>query len=127
DPKAIAEVREQAWPDVRSADELHDVLQELIAVPEALPDLSPFGAGGGVAAWGEYFGALVDGRRAARSHRDAKAFWVAAEKAQEFSSLFPDARFESQLPELQTGAASREIVLSQCIGGWLSHVCPATR
>ncbi|MFZ0886560.1 MAG: hypothetical protein WAN14_24370, partial [Candidatus Acidiferrales bacterium] len=34
DPAAIAEVREEAWPDVRDADELHDVLQELIAVPE---------------------------------------------------------------------------------------------
>src|SRR5580704_8240921 len=29
DPAAIAEVREEAWPDVRDADELHDVLQEL--------------------------------------------------------------------------------------------------
>ena len=29
DPAAIAEVREEAWPEVRDADELHDVLQEL--------------------------------------------------------------------------------------------------
>ena len=35
DPAAIAEVREEAWPDVRDADELHDVLQELIAIPES--------------------------------------------------------------------------------------------
>src|SRR6202042_2927990 len=32
-PAAIAEVREEAWPDVRDADELHDVLQTLIAFP----------------------------------------------------------------------------------------------
>ena len=34
DPFAIAQVREEAWPDVRDADELHDVLHTLIAVPE---------------------------------------------------------------------------------------------
>src|SRR5437762_4330146 len=33
DPAAIAEVREEAWPDVRDADELHDVLHTLIALP----------------------------------------------------------------------------------------------
>src|SRR5215469_8458592 len=32
DPAAIAEVREEAWPDVRDADELHDALQTLIAL-----------------------------------------------------------------------------------------------
>ena len=36
DPGAIAQVREEAWPDVRDADELHDVLHTLVALPEAL-------------------------------------------------------------------------------------------
>src|SRR5258708_15091314 len=35
DPDAIAEVREESWPDVRSADELHEVLQDFVAFPEA--------------------------------------------------------------------------------------------
>ena len=34
DPAAIAQVRAEAWPDVRDADELHDVLHTLIAFPE---------------------------------------------------------------------------------------------
>jgi ATP-dependent Lhr-like helicase len=34
DPAAIAQVQEEAWPDVRDADELHDVLHTLIALPE---------------------------------------------------------------------------------------------
>jgi len=34
DPAAIAQVRAEAWPDVRDADELHDVLLTLIALPE---------------------------------------------------------------------------------------------
>src|SRR5438094_6900355 len=33
DPEAIAQVRQEAWPDVRDADELHDVLHTLIALP----------------------------------------------------------------------------------------------
>src|SRR5260370_13855484 len=36
DPTAIAQVREEAWPDMRDADELHDVLHTLIALPEAI-------------------------------------------------------------------------------------------
>jgi len=39
DPAAIAQVREEAWPDVRDRDELHDVLQTLIAVPESPGDV----------------------------------------------------------------------------------------
>ena len=36
DPAAIAQVREEAWPDVRDADELHDVLHTLVALPEVV-------------------------------------------------------------------------------------------
>ncbi|HEY6337443.1 MAG TPA: DEAD/DEAH box helicase [Candidatus Sulfotelmatobacter sp.] len=36
DPEAIAQVRREAWPDVRDADELHDVLHTLVALPEDL-------------------------------------------------------------------------------------------
>jgi len=36
DAGAIAQVREEAWPDVRDADELHDVLHTLVALPEEL-------------------------------------------------------------------------------------------
>ena len=39
DPEAIAQVRDEAWPDVRDADELHDALLTLIALP------AQFGAG----------------------------------------------------------------------------------
>jgi len=39
EPAAIAQVREEAWPDVRDADELHDVLHTLVALPEDLPQL----------------------------------------------------------------------------------------
>ena len=39
DAGAIAQVREEAWPDVRDADELHDVLHTLVALPEEFGSL----------------------------------------------------------------------------------------
>src|SRR5207253_4511362 len=39
DPSAIEQVRNEAWPDVRDADELHDALLTLIALPEDLNSL----------------------------------------------------------------------------------------
>jgi ATP-dependent helicase Lhr and Lhr-like helicase len=36
DAGAIAQVRDEAWPDVRDADELHDVLHTLVALPEGV-------------------------------------------------------------------------------------------
>ena len=41
DPAAIAQVREEAWPDVRDPDELHDVLHTLIALPQPRGDSRP--------------------------------------------------------------------------------------
>jgi ATP-dependent Lhr-like helicase len=41
DEGAIAQVRAEAWPDVRDADELHDVLHTLVALPEELGEGGP--------------------------------------------------------------------------------------
>src|SRR6202012_267354 len=38
DQTAIARVREEARPDVRDGDELHDTLQTLVALPEEVAD-----------------------------------------------------------------------------------------
>ena len=46
DPAAIEQVRADAWPDVRDADELHDALLTLIAVPESREADSPGGIAG---------------------------------------------------------------------------------
>ena len=43
DAGAIAQVRDEAWPDVRDADELHDVLHTLVAVPDSVWGQSPSG------------------------------------------------------------------------------------
>ncbi|HWF40268.1 MAG TPA: DEAD/DEAH box helicase, partial [Candidatus Acidoferrales bacterium] len=124
DPNAIKEVREEAWPDVRSADELHDVLLDVVVLPESHHDALSFISN--TAIWAEYFGALTGGGRATRARRGEKVYWVAAERVEQFVSLFPDALFDSKLPEVATPSVSREELLSRCIAGWLSHLGPIT-
>jgi ATP-dependent Lhr-like helicase len=123
DPAAIAQVRQEACPDVRDVDELDDVLETLIALPQ---DFSPSGHEPVGAGWGDYFDSLVSARRAARAvHRDG-AFWVAAGKAKTFLSLFPAARFENETPEIESSAPSADDALLALVRGWLAHSGPIT-
>src|ERR1700677_2827067 len=140
DPAAIAQIREEAWPDVRDADELHDVLQTLVAIPlpqslnssSAEPDLlntpSPLKqiAAKCVPQWTEFFEQLNQAHRAARARVGDRVYWVPAEKAATFASLFPEAHMESPLPEIEPRATSREDAQFACLTGWMAHVGPIT-
>jgi len=140
DPAAIAEVRQEAWPDVRDADELQDVLQTLVVFPEPhdpgppSPDshVSNNAASlqakwsGSAQTWPGYFAALTPGRRAAPAAVDNRSYWVPAERAATFAALFPAAYFDSPLPEVETRRPSREDALLACITGWIAHVGPIT-
>jgi ATP-dependent Lhr-like helicase len=140
DPAAISQVREETWPDVRDADELHDVLQTLIAFP--LPQSSSPNAwepnvtsvssqlkqraARSVEQWKEYFAPLEQARRAARASVGHRVYWVAAEKALTFAAAFPEAHFDCAVPEIETPARLREDALFACITGWMAHVGPTT-
>jgi ATP-dependent Lhr-like helicase len=127
DPAAIAEVREEAWPDIRDADELHDLLQTLIAIPETSHSIS-FGPkwSESVASWAADFVDLESAHRAVRAFVGDQRYWVAAEKAAAFSALFPSARFESALPSIEVQVPSRDDALFSCATGWMAHVGPIT-
>ena len=116
DPAAIAEVCADAWPDVRDADELHDALQTLIAVPGQKA----------ASAWGGFFEALVAERRAGRALANGRTYWLAAEKARTFLQIFSAAHFEAALPELEAGSASRDVALLALVTGWMTHLGPVT-
>jgi ATP-dependent Lhr-like helicase len=88
DPAAIAAVVEEAWPDLRNADELHDLLLDLGALP-----------GGDGAAWEAYLDELVASRRAARLRRGDRTFWVPAERRSLAATVWPQYRFEPELVE----------------------------
>ncbi|HKN60330.1 MAG TPA: hypothetical protein VJW93_04090, partial [Candidatus Acidoferrales bacterium] len=122
DPAAIAEVREESWPDVRNADELHDTLLTLVALPEsvALAQTEP-----GNAKWRDWFGELASANRASRAVVDGRGYFVAAERAKAFSAIFPTAQFDSPLPDLGS-QPSREDALLSLITGWMGHIGPCT-
>src|SRR5205807_5865925 len=87
DLSAIEQVRNEAWPDVRDADELHDALLTLIALPE---DLAALDHPGPREVWGTYFDELQQQRRATRAQVGGHYFWIAAEKLTSFRALYPD-------------------------------------
>jgi ATP-dependent Lhr-like helicase len=132
DPAAIAQVREEAWPDVRDADELHDVLHTLVALPADRASLDRAGEGGcpHISAtdsdWLGHFERLADEGRAASAVSGERSYWVAAERARTFSVLFPEARFAKGLAEVETTIPSREDALLTMVTGWMSHLGPTT-
>ena len=142
DPSAIAQVQEEAWPDVRDADELHDVLHTLVALPESFAGPAPARDDSAFAAtknvtegWNKYFDQLVFQGRAgvvtvfaseALSTQPAglRRYWVAAEKLSAFRVLFPSAQVEHSLPEVAGKTVSYDDVLLSMVQGWLQHSRP---
>ncbi len=140
DQAAIAQVREEAWPDVRDADELHDVLHTLVVLPAVRASLdrtapsSPLRAGEGGSPqmsgtgndWLGYFQSLVNEGRAASAVSNGRIYWVAAERQKTFSVLFPEARFEPGLAEVEASVPGRDDALLTLVTGWMSHLGPTT-
>jgi len=115
DPEAIAEVRQDAWPEARDADELHDVLQTLTTLPEMV-----------ATAWIGHFERLTAERRAARARQNGITYWVAADRAKSFRSIFPEAQFESDLPDVEAAPPSSDDALLATVRGWMQHLGPTT-
>ena len=129
DPAAIAEVCADAWPDVRDAEELHDALLGLVALPTH--GIWPGTRVGrklqeSVPAWNEYFELLAGERRAGRAWVGDRTYWVAAERVKAFEQIFSDARFETHLPDLESAPKSREEVVLDLATGWMLHSGPVT-
>ncbi len=132
DPAAIQEVSDDAWPDVRDAEELHDALLTLIALPsssqaEALSG-SPLSARlrGSLSTWNIFLDPLVHAHRVSLSEVGSRTFWVAAERMSLFAQIFPAAEFESPLPNFHSAVCSREDALLSLVTGWIAHSGPVT-
>ncbi len=138
DQAAIARVREEARPDVRDSDELHDVLQTLVAVPEEIGDGEWQDA---IAGWTPLLAELMEGWRVVRAslptqateagkgttqNGGARRYYVASERAKDFAMIFPEAKFEVTPPELPSNTASREDALLAMVTGWMMHCGPVT-
>ena len=150
DAGAIAQVREEAWPDVRDADELHDVLHTLVVLPEEFdhpalaaenaarmghPKLVDFESESHVSQsrrdmghpkWGNFFQSLLSQGRAGIASVGGKHYWVAAERARSFDVIFPGAEFEQKLADVETEQISRDDALLTLVTGWMAHSGPVT-
>jgi len=123
DRAAIARVREEARPDVRDSDELHDTLQTLVAVPEEIADPDWQHA---IADWTPFRADLMEGWRVVRAQVNERRYVVASERAKDFALIFPEAKFEVVPPELPSHAASRDDALLAMVTGWMMHCGPVT-
>src|SRR5207302_8278757 len=131
-PEAIAEVCDQAWPDVRDAEELHDALLTFVALPASI-NVAPLQGNHvlgklqeSLGTWNPFFEQLVANHRIGRANVGSSSYWVAAERVTAFSQIFPTARFEVPPPTLDSFAISREDALLSLVTGWISHSGPLT-
>jgi ATP-dependent Lhr-like helicase len=87
DPAAVDRVRSEAAPDVRGAEELHDLLLSLVVL-RPVPDYRP------------WFDTLAEtGRAMHLSLGEADdGLWSALERRPAVESLFPDASYQPDLP-----------------------------
>ncbi|MBV8477396.1 MAG: DEAD/DEAH box helicase, partial [Acidobacteria bacterium] len=139
DAAAIAQVRDEAWPDIRDADELHDMLVSLVAFPEGCHIRSGTAS---PAIWQAHFEALLRSRRAAVGHvmagitpcpsdslgnsQGADRYWVAAERAKTFAALFPGAYFEPAPADIERSVPCHADALLTALAGWMRHLGPIT-
>jgi ATP-dependent Lhr-like helicase len=108
-PSAIIDdVVREAEPDPVNADELHDLLLDLGAIPEPVAEAR---------GWGGYFERLLADRRAARLVADdgGSALWVAAERRAHGASIWPSRRFSPALVAPEGSKGARPIALEEAL------------
>jgi len=120
DPAAIATVREQAWPEVTNADELHDAMHAMGVIT------GPEGASAG---WTGYLDQLIEARRATRLHEGQRVFWVCAECLPLIQAVYPQSRLDpviSAPPEKAARVWQREEAITDLVRGRLQSLGPVT-
>jgi ATP-dependent Lhr-like helicase len=119
DADAIARVRAEAWPAAENADELHDALVWLGFLTEAEVAADP--------RWSGWLTELAGASRAARLELANTRLWIAAERAAQFRSVWPQATIAPnlalRLPDAARVASGDE-ALVEIIRGRLEGLGP---
>ncbi|MEO8199905.1 MAG: DEAD/DEAH box helicase [Gemmatimonadota bacterium] len=133
DAAAIERVRDEAWPDPRDADEMHDAL----LVAGYIQDSEAAPRDGGATGqddrsedtgWGTLLGTL---RRTGRACRVELAGgddvrWVATERLPEMLAVHPSARVDPERPSLSASPLPRQEAIRELYRGRLEVVGPTT-
>ncbi|MBI2403808.1 MAG: DEAD/DEAH box helicase [Gemmatimonadetes bacterium] len=125
DPAAIARVREEAWPEAGTPDELHDALllagfltvaEGAAEAAEAMPSCSGL------------LGVLQDERRAGRASVGERTFWVTAERLGELRAVHGGLTTEPASLEPPSGAVQpdRETAIRELLRSRLEILGPTT-
>jgi ATP-dependent Lhr-like helicase len=81
DADAIAAVREEAWPEVRNADEMHEALMSLACITDAEAQAND--------GWASWLAALARSGRAVRVATGGDAVWAPIERAADVQAAYP--------------------------------------
>ena len=124
DPAAIESVREQAWPQARNADEMHEALMGLGCVTDEEAQ---------VHGWDGLLASLARQHRATSvspaAGQSARGLWFAAERLPQAQVLFPEAHCEPpiQAPaEFAAQAWSREDAALELVRSRMGGLGPVT-
>ena len=118
DPAAIEQVKAEAWPLVRDADELHDVLLDHGILP----------ADDGVE-WQSHFAELQTMGRATSLVLDGRVFWAATERWPLVTAIWPEAQANPSV-HVPAGVRSewtREEAIAAVVRGRLECIGPGTQ
>ena len=133
DPEAITAVREEAWPQVRSADEMHEALGILGGITQQEADAH--------AGWNEWLKVLARNHRATRLAAPSpiqgggkgplspQSIWTSAEKLPIWQAVHPDATLHPPITapaEFAAQSWARESALLEVIRGRLTGLGPVT-
>jgi ATP-dependent Lhr-like helicase len=119
DPGAIEQVKAEVWPTVRDAEELHDALLWMIALPESAAETQ----------WSQWFGELVSTGRATTVHfGDSRRIWVAAERWPLVRAALPESVAEPDvvLPGSLANEPAGEFAVVELCRGQLELASPTT-
>ncbi len=117
DNAAIEKVRREAWPVIRTADELHDALMVLGFLTEHEAD-----KGG----WQVFFKELTEQSRATRiSITAGETLWITAERLHQFQLLFVDAQINPVIKAISSNTEDENFLL-EIIRSRLEGLGPVT-
>ncbi len=119
DPQAIASVREEAWPEARDADELHDALNSIgFFTADEVMDKP---------AWNAWLALLSGAGRAARTANPE--LWIATERLPQLQAVAPLLELQTAVRVPDEFAAvtwTREDALLELVRARLTALGPAT-
>jgi ATP-dependent Lhr-like helicase len=105
-PDAIHQVKQEAWPQPHSADELHDGLMIAGFIAECEIAVEELGQ------WQHYLGELQRQQRATRLATEHGILWVAAERLQALQLISPEHRL---LPEINAVVAEEAATVESAV------------